>query len=202
MDSRSAATLDWQPMRRAQAASAIPAQTPVVVLTSVVSSCFFATVGVDCARGRAFVEADDDAAAPQVAVVSDHLWRARYGANPAILGRTIELNGLPVEVIGVLPPGFTGFRPFVSPDVWIPVHTWSGVLRMSDARWASAGAHERTFTVLARLPSEATLEPLQDRLRAATAALSREFPDTRRDASWRARGTRATCGSVAWRASA
>lgn len=164
-----------------------PGQTPAVVLTSVVSSGFFATVGVDCAQGRALVEADDEPAAPLVAVVSDHLWRRRYGADPAILGRMIELNGLPVQVIGVLPPAFTGFRAFVSPDIWVPVHTWSRILRMSDATWASVGANERAFTVLARLPPGATLEPLQDRLRAATAALASEFPDTRREASWHAR---------------
>src|SRR5688572_4089461 len=73
---------------------------------------FFVTLGVTPARGRAFLTGaaapDDDRAA----IVSDRLWRTSFKADPAILGQSISLDGLPRTVVGVLPPNFS-FRPVV-----------------------------------------------------------------------------------------
>jgi len=78
-----------------------------------VSPNFFATLGVDPARGRAFLTgaaaSDDDRAA----IVSDRLWRTLLQADPAIVGQSITIDGLPRTVVGVLPPDFS-FRPVVS----------------------------------------------------------------------------------------
>jgi predicted permease len=77
-----------------------------------VSPNFFATLGVTPARGRAFltgaVAPDDDGAA----IVSDRLWRTSFNADPAIVGQSITVDGLPRTVVGVLPPDFS-FRPVV-----------------------------------------------------------------------------------------
>jgi putative ABC transport system permease protein len=77
-----------------------------------VSPDFFATLGVNPARGRAFLTGaaapDDDGSA----MVSDRLWRTSFGADPAIVGQTITIDGLPRVVVGVLPPDFS-FRPVV-----------------------------------------------------------------------------------------
>ena len=77
-----------------------------------VSPNFFATLGVTPARGRAFLTGaaapDDDGAA----IVSDRLWRTSLNADPAIVGQSITIDGLPRTVVGVLPPDFS-FRPVV-----------------------------------------------------------------------------------------
>ena len=69
-----------------------------------VSSGFFATLGVAPSRGRDFVVADEQPGAPPVAVLGDALWHRRFGADPQIVGRTIVLDGVAHEVVGVAPP--------------------------------------------------------------------------------------------------
>ena len=77
-----------------------------------VSPNFFATLGVSPARGRAFLTGaaapDDD----RTAIVSDRLWRTSLEADPAIVGQSITIDGVPRTVVGVLPPDFS-FRPVI-----------------------------------------------------------------------------------------
>jgi predicted permease len=79
---------------------------------------FLATLGVTPARGRAFLTG---AAAPDddhSVIVSDRVWRAALEANPAIVGQTITIDGLPRTVVGILPPDFS-FKP-MAPDGALP----------------------------------------------------------------------------------
>src|SRR5947207_3048547 len=97
-----------------------------------VSPNFFATLGVTPARGRAFLTGaaapDDD----RSAIVSDRLWRTSLRADPAIVGQSISIDGLPRTVVGVLPPDFS-FRPVVGSgtlalpeaDIFLP-NRWPG----------------------------------------------------------------------------
>ena len=95
-----------------------------------VSPNFFATLGVTPARGRAFLTGaaapDDD----RSAIVSDRLWRTSLKADPAIVGQSISIDGVPRTVVGVLPPDFS-FRPVVSigalpeADIFLP-NRWPG----------------------------------------------------------------------------
>src|SRR5262249_42773536 len=91
---------------------------------------FFATLGVDPARGRAFLTgaaATDDAGS---AIVSDQLWRTSLRADPAIIGQSITIDGIPRTVVGVLPPDFS-FRPVIrigalpETDIFLP-NRWPG----------------------------------------------------------------------------
>src|SRR4029434_4810913 len=85
-----------------------PLQVPAVD----VSPNFFATLGVNPARGRAFLTGaaapDDD----RTAIVSDRLWRTVLEADPAIVGQSITVDGVPRTVVGVLPPHFS-FKPVI-----------------------------------------------------------------------------------------
>src|SRR5207249_10250446 len=96
-----------------------------------VSPNFFATLGVTPARGRAFLTGaaapDDD----RSAIVSDRLWRTSLNADPAIVGQSITIDGLPRTVVGVLPPDFS-FRPVLprlgalpESDIFLP-NRWPG----------------------------------------------------------------------------
>ncbi|HOC17430.1 MAG TPA: ABC transporter permease [Vicinamibacterales bacterium] len=103
-----------------------PLQVPAVE----VSPNFFTTLGVGPAHGRTFLAgagaADDDRAV----IVSDRLWRSSLKADPAFVGQSITINGLPRTVVGVLPRGFS-FRPVVragalpEADVFLPSR-WPG----------------------------------------------------------------------------
>lgn len=72
----------------------------------IVSGDFFSVVGVNAAHGRLFTMDDDNAAAEPMVVISDALWRNRFGADTTILQRRLTLNGTPFTVIGVLPANF------------------------------------------------------------------------------------------------
>jgi hypothetical protein len=71
-----------------------------------VESNFHESLGVRPALGRDFTPVDDARGAPPVAIVSHEVWTRRFGADPGAIGRTIEVNGSPIPVIGVLPAGF------------------------------------------------------------------------------------------------
>ncbi len=103
---------------------------PLQVRAVDVSPNFFATLGVEPARGRAFltgVAAPDD---DRSAIVSDRLWRTTLEADPAIVGQSITVDGLPRTIVGVLPPDFS-FRPVIrigalpEADIFLP-NRWPG----------------------------------------------------------------------------
>jgi predicted permease len=71
-----------------------------------VTPSFFSTIGVKPRLGRSFNEADAEHGAPHVVVISDALWRRRFGADPEIIGKRITMGGDPFTVVGVMPPGF------------------------------------------------------------------------------------------------
>src|SRR5947209_9115832 len=96
-----------------------------------VSPNFFATLGVNPARGRAFLTGAGAPGDDRTAIVSDRLWRTSLEADPAIVGQSISIDGLPRTVVGVLPPDFS-FRPVVArlgalpeADIFLP-NRWSG----------------------------------------------------------------------------
>src|SRR5437773_102371 len=96
-----------------------------------VSPNFFATLGVNPARGRAFLIGAAAQGDDRTAIVSDRLWRTSLKADPAIVGQSISIDGLPRTVVGVLPPDFS-FRPVVArlgalpeADVFLP-NGWPG----------------------------------------------------------------------------
>jgi predicted permease len=79
----------------------------------------FRTLAVPAALGRPIVEDDEAPGAPAVAVLSHGLWRRRYGADPAIIGRKILIDGLATEVVGVMPAGFS--FPQDGTQIWVPL---------------------------------------------------------------------------------
>jgi|HubBroStandDraft_4_1064222.scaffolds.fasta_scaffold05672_2 putative ABC transport system permease protein len=90
-----------------------------------VSGNFFQTFGVSAWRGRTLTDADDVEGAPPVAVISFHAWQEKYGADPAVIGATYQINGHPFTIVGVAPPGFFGAKlaGWGMPDFWLPLTT-------------------------------------------------------------------------------
>lgn len=78
----------------------------------------FQTLGVKPVLGRALTAADDRPGRAPVAVISYSLWKHAFGGNPAIVGRSIKLNGKSHQVVGVMPRGFA--FPNGHTDMWVP----------------------------------------------------------------------------------
>ncbi|MGE0554840.1 MAG: ABC transporter permease, partial [Gemmatimonadales bacterium] len=102
-----------------------------------VSAGFFEALGVEPARGRTFSAADELVGAEAVALIGDGLWRRRFGADPAMIGRTITLNRTSFRVVGVMPRGFqfprgaelpAGLRFAARTEIWTPLVITPGEL--------------------------------------------------------------------------
>jgi predicted permease len=79
---------------------------------------FFPLMGVAPALGRVFKPEEFESGVDNVIVLSDRFWARRFGSDPSIIGRKIQLDGKTVEIVGVMPPGFE------HPMLWGPVDTW------------------------------------------------------------------------------
>ena len=92
---------------------------PVQVPVARVTPNFFSLLGVKLELGRSFTDEEGRAEGPNVVVLSNAIWRSRFGSNRNIVGQKIALDGVPHVVVGVLPA--EAKFPFVGPaDVWIP----------------------------------------------------------------------------------
>ena len=88
---------------------------------SLVSGNFFQVVGVPSVMGRALTPSDEERSGGNaVMVLSDKGWTRRFDRDPNVLGRTVVVNGLPFEIIGVMPEGFRGLE-VSAPDFWAPL---------------------------------------------------------------------------------
>lgn len=106
-----------------------------------VSGNYFTTFGVGAYAGRALMPADDHPGAPAVAMMSYRLWQEKYALDPAVVGGVFDLDGKPVTVVGIAPPGFFGdtLRPS-PPDFYLPLNVESYIetdadINKPDVHW-------------------------------------------------------------------
>ncbi len=102
---------------------------PERVAAASVTANTFSTLGVAPMLGRTFTDSEDLPNGPLVVVLGFGLWNRRYGADPSIVGRSILINGVPNEVVGVMPPSFVLPTDYQNPE---PSQLW-GPLRMDPA---------------------------------------------------------------------
>ena len=95
---------------------------PEEVQVAMVSGNFFSGLGVSAARGRTLGMGDESTHAP-VAVLSHDWWTRRFGRDPSVLGQTLYVKGVPITIVGVAAPGFTGVEHSRPTDIWIPLQT-------------------------------------------------------------------------------
>jgi predicted permease len=132
-----------------------PGETPQAVSIAAVSPDSFDVFGSSPELGRAFNPQEDEAGHNHVLLLSHGLWERRFGADPAIAGKTVRLNREDYLVVGVMPADFRllGFVP----DLWIP-------LTLTSADRAAAARKDRSLHVFARLQPGVTLEQVRARL--------------------------------------
>ena len=106
------------------------------VFIAAVDGNYFETVGVSVARGRSFgpSEAKSIGVSGLTAIISDQAWKNYFDSDAGIIGRGIEVNGIPATIVGVAPPLFRGMGLTERSDVWLPLLAfWQGVMP-EDAR--------------------------------------------------------------------
>jgi hypothetical protein len=144
------------------------------VFGELVTAGYFEVAGVSAQRGRVFSAAQDGRPdAPPALVLSDGLWRRRFGADPALVGKPITLNGQPFTVVGIAPPGFTGMMRGFAAELWVPM-TMAGAIPSSD-RLQSRGS--RWLMVLGRLAPGVSARDAEAQLDVLGAQLQKEYPN-------------------------
>ena len=134
---------------------------------------YFSTLGVQPALGRFFNQSDDlHPGASPYAVLSYSAWQSRFGADPAIPGKTVRLNRLPFSVIGVAPPDFHGTELFYWPEVWVPMMMEP---RIESNSWLDNRSTWNTW-VVGRLEPNVSPPQAEADLNVVAAELARQYP--------------------------
>jgi putative ABC transport system permease protein len=154
---------------------------PERVRSARVTAGLLPALGVQPRLGRLFLAEEDRANGRPVAIISDTMWRRRFHEDAAILGRSIPIDGVMTEIVGVMPPGFVcppavvlRGAPATEPaELWLPHAT--------DLEAGQRGAHY--LAVIGRLQPGVTLDAANREMDDIQSQIEREFPDYK---GWRA----------------
>jgi predicted permease len=146
---------------------------PAAVSAQFVDAAFFSVLGVTPALGRPFRAEERDPGLSDVAVISHGMWQRRFGGDPSVIGRRIQLDGSGHRVrtvIGVMPRGFV--PPLVPSteriEVWAPLSVPAGRTVATDSTWYVNG-------IVGRLADGATVEGAAQQVRTTMAQLTTEY---------------------------
>ncbi|HXN51571.1 MAG TPA: ABC transporter permease [Candidatus Acidoferrum sp.] len=147
---------------------------PEQIVTQYVSANFFSILGVNPILGPGFTAENGEDGKDKVVVLSYGLWKRRFAGDPGIVGKTIELNGKILSVVGVMPEKFNffikqGTLTGEKPQLWSP---W--VLPAAYHQRKNSG---RFMTVVARLQPRVTKAQAQTEMTAIATRLAQEYPD-------------------------
>ena len=149
------------------------------IFGDMVSTNYFDTLGARPQIGRLFASADgNQPGATPFAVLSHQFWKRRFNGDPSVVGRTLQVNGHPLTVIGVAPDGFHGTT-VLTTDVWVPI---TMVGELSPRRSGSIlTSRESVWLVMgARLKPGVSIGQAQGELTSIARALEQEYPDANR----------------------
>ncbi len=104
-------------------AMSLSGAVPEHVRGGIVSGNYFDVLGVRPSAGRLLTRADETSG-EAAAVLGQRLWKNRFGSDPAIVGASIRLNGVPFTVVGIAPAGFRGTAFGGAPDLWVSIGSW------------------------------------------------------------------------------
>ncbi len=138
---------------------------PERVTSSGATGTLFEVLGVPPALGRPLFEADERPGAEPVVVLSDGLWRRRFGGEAGAVGGTVRLDGVTRRIVGVMPAGFR--FPTAQTELWVPIAVDPGNLEVGNFNYEG----------LARMRPGATPEAVQRELSALARRIPEEFPD-------------------------
>jgi putative ABC transport system permease protein len=137
-----------------------------------VSASLFDVLGVAPTLGRGFRQGEDRATAPKVAILSHALWQGRFHGDAQIVGKTIVVDGVSRQIVGVMPRGFA--YPSAEAELWLPLPL--------DPATANAGSFN--YRGVARLKNGVTIDAARADLARALPRLLDEFPSGIPPAMW------------------
>jgi putative ABC transport system permease protein len=141
---------------------------PERVRGMLVSANFFTVLGSPAAFGRTFNPDEELRGRTRVVILTEGFWRRRFAGDPSVVGTRIELNGLPFEVVGVMPRAF--HVPGAQPDYFAP---W-----LYDEAQMRGLRRPHLFRSVARLAPGVTLDQARGDMTRIMSELEREYPDT------------------------
>ncbi|HEX7251459.1 MAG TPA: ABC transporter permease [Thermoanaerobaculia bacterium] len=143
---------------------------PALVVAGTVTSNVFGLLGSTPLIGRGLVPSDDAPDAPPVTILTEKLWRERFGSNPAVVGRTVNLDLRPFTIVGVMPALFKT-PPNVPPaELWTPL---SKDPVFEDLRQRRGGHY---LTIVGRLKDDVPVAQAQAELATVAQGLARQYP--------------------------
>ncbi|HEY2849962.1 MAG TPA: ABC transporter permease [Gemmatimonadaceae bacterium] len=138
---------------------------------------YLSTLGVAPAIGRAFDPAGDDGYdTRKVVLLADDLWKRRFNADPAVVGKTVSIERTQFEVIGVMPQGFRGLSG--TAELFVPITTRT----IADIGPTQAWSHE--FNLVARLKNGVTLAQAAGAAPQWSSAIAAAWPDAGKGPRW------------------
>lgn len=146
-------------------------ELPEMLVSARVSPRFFFTLGTPPLLGRVFSPEEDLFNGPNAAIISERLWRRRFGADTSVIGKVLRVGNYRYSIVGVMPDS-TRF-PSASVDFWVPAKLPPAVMRAREAHWESA---------VGRLNENASPQSAQADLAAVQSRLASQYPAT--DANW------------------
>jgi predicted permease len=143
---------------------------PEQLRVGLVTANFFDVLGADAALGRTFRQPDEGAHETAGVLLSWAVFERRFGADPAAIGRRVEVNGSPARIIGVMP---RRFRLLLPPDAAVPddLNAWL-LLPRSFSEWPRA---QRFLRVVGRMKGHVELADAQEDIRAIGERIRRDF---------------------------
>jgi predicted permease len=135
-----------------------------------VTQRFLQVWGVSPALGRDFSAEEEHFGGPSAVLISDRLWRSRFGASPDVLGKKLRINDHSLSIIGVMPASFR--FPERDVDLWSAVPVDAPIAQSRRWTW---------YVVIGRLKPDVTLTQAQANLAAVQAQLGRAYPETDKD---------------------
>jgi len=161
--------------------TADPRLAPKLKMGMLVSDNLFPLMGVEPTIGRAFrPEENTVRGRDAVVVLGRAMWEQEFGSDPAVLGRTVRINGTDFSVIGVAPPRFSGMNQYVRSDFFIPLMMSPSLI--NDQKTGSLEARDaRNLTIKGRLKAGVSQATAQSELNTIAANIEREHPDTNKN---------------------
>jgi predicted permease len=137
-----------------------------------ITSDFFSILGVSPAMGRSFVPGEDEIGATPIAMISDGLWKRKFGSSPEVVGKSVALDGKDYAIVGVIPASFSlALGGFHGVEVYVPLGQWNNPLLPT--RGAGLGIHG-----IGRLKPGVTIEQARADMLGVTSNLAAAYPDT------------------------
>ena len=140
---------------------------------------YFDVLGIEPALGRFFrPDEDENPGTHYVVVISHGLWERRYGADAGVLGRDLNINGVPFTIVGVAPEGFAGTLQGFQPDlIWTPFMTYPTLLPVNFRDWPENRRALLVTSVIGRLKPGVSHETANTAVQTIAQRLEEAYPD-------------------------